>query len=482
MNYEEIIAEKDRKIAYLQHEIAELRRLMFGGRKERFKAAEVPSNQLSLFGDLPQSEDQAAEVPKEQISYERTKPSKAHPGRNIIPEHFPVEVTILEPEEDTTGMIRVGEEITDYVEYTPSELKVIRTIRPRYAPAQGEGRFAIASLPNDRALPKSIASESLLTWLITRKFVEHMPFYRQRQAIIRDYKWDIPPSTINEWFISVCSLLEPLYNRIKEKVLKSGYIQVDESPIKVLDSDKPGSTHQGYQWVYHSPEEKVLFFDYRKGRGNNGPKEILEGYVGLLQSDGYGVYDNLSKQKGITLAGCLVHARRGFEKALESDKKRAEKIMHQFQTIYRLEASYKSLDVKSRQEQRETHILPIILDIKRYIEEECIYVLPKSPLGKAMSYYQSQLPKLLELFKNGRYELDNNLIENKIRPLALGRKNYLFAGSHDGAKRIAMMYTFFGTCAANNINPSQWLISTLKNINNTKINDIDKLLPHNFNM
>ena len=480
MNYEEIIAEKDRKIAYLQHEISELRRLIFGAKKERFKAVEVPNNQLSLFDTTPYQNPEA-EVEKEQISYERNKPSKAHPGRNVIPEHFPVEETVQEPEEDTTGMVRVGEEITEYVEYIPGVLKKIRLIRPKYAPAQGDGSFVIRSLP-ERAIPKSIASESLLTWLITRKFVEHMPFYRQRQAIKRDHNWDIPPSTVNEWFISVCTLLEPLYHRIKEKVLKSGYIQVDESPIKVLDSDKPGSTHQGYQWVYHSPEAKLLFFDYRKGRGNHGPKEVLERYEGLLQSDGYGVYDRISKQKGVSLAGCLVHARRGFEKALQSDKERAEKIMLQFQTIYKLEATYKELDPHTRQEQRAKHILPIIEHIKEWIQEECIYVLPKSPLGQAMSYYQSQLPKILEIFSNGRYELDNNLIENKIRPLALGRKNYLFAGSHDGAKRIAMMYTFFGSCAANNINPSHWLLSTLKNINNTKINNIDSLLPHSSNM
>ena len=326
----------------------------------------------------------------------------------------------------------------------------IKLIRPTYAPKEGEGSFVIAELPS-RALPKSIAGEGLLTHLIIRKFVEHMPFYRQIQSIKREYEWEIPSSTINDWFSGVCELLEPLYNLLKQKVIQSGYVQVDESPIKVQDADKKGATHQGYQWVYHSPEEKLVYFDYRKGRGENGPKEVLEKYNGLLQCDGYGVYDKIGKKKAIQLAGCLVHLRRKYYEAKDSDKEMSDYALDIFNKIYQIESQYKDLDSKQRKDQRVKSILPLLNELKQWVDENQHKVLPKSPIGKAMKYTLLQWPKIKRIFEDGRFELDNNLIENKIRPLALGRKNYLFAGSHDGAQRIAMMYSFMGSCTANGL-------------------------------
>ena len=427
---------------------------------------------------MPENEI-SPKVALQTITYTKKKAQKNHVGRSDIPEHFPVEEVVIEPQEDTTDMVKVGEEVTEHVEYTPPVLKKVRTIRPKYAPKAKEGAFVIADLPS-RALPKCMAGETLLTWIIIRKFVEHMPFYRQRQAIKRDFTWDIPSSTINDWFVSVCCLLEPLYNRTKEKVLESGYLQVDESPIKVLDSNKKGSTHQGYQWVYHSPEQKLLFFDYRKGRGKHGPQEILGNYQGLLQSDGYGVYDKISQKDGIDLAACLVHVRRPYFDALGSDKKRGEYALGIFGQVYAIEASLKQLSPDQRKEERLDKILPLVKELKAWVDQQCVLVLPKSPMGKAMAYTQNQWHKILMLFENSRYELYNNLIENKIRPLALGRKNYLFAGSHAAAQRIAMMYTFFGSCAANNVNPSDWLAFVLDNIADSKISDLDKFLPSNF--
>jgi transposase len=479
MNLESLIAENtllNQEIAILKHELAELRRLIFGSKSERFTPTIPPVNQMSLF-DVDQQEPSVAEVETEQITYERIKQNKSHPGRNEIPAHFPVEETVIEPEGDTTDMMKIGEEVTEYVEYTPGSLRKIRIIRPKYANKNAEGPLLIAPLPV-RALPKSIAGVSLIAHIIVRKFVEHMPFYRQIQAFDRDYQWQIPSSTINDWFVSVCTMLEPLYDLLKQKVLESGYMQVDESPIQVLDKNtKKGSSHKGYQWVYHSPEEKLLFFDYHTGRDMAGPKQVLADYTGLLQSDGYNVYDALAKQKAIIIAACLVHVRRYFYKARDNDKKRAEHALNIFSCIYKEESKYKNLPPQQRKEQREQNIKPLLVDLKAWVEEQSVYVTPQSPIGKAMAYMQSQWPKIMELFNNGRYELDNNLIENKIRPLALGRRNYLFAGSHDGAQRIAMMYSFLGSCAANGINPGKWLENTLEKINDTKINNLAQLLP-----
>src|SRR5690606_35099179 len=176
-----------------------------------------------------------------------TRDKKKHPGRHALPENLPVREEIIEPIEDTTGMDKIGEEVTETLEYTPASLVKRRVIRPKYI-KKGTSQIIIGELP-ERPLDKSIAEASLLAYIIMRKYVEHMPLYRQIQGFGRDFGWNPAPSTLSDWMSGCATLLEPLYNVLKQKILDSGYIQVDESPIKVLDKDKKGSTHQGYQWV-----------------------------------------------------------------------------------------------------------------------------------------------------------------------------------------------------------------------------------------
>ena len=475
LHNEELIL-KNEEINCLKDELSQLKKLIYGVKSERHIPALSP-DQLSIFDKEETSQEEFPQN-NEVITYTRSKNKKeSHPGRNPLPEHLPVDEVIIEPEEDTQGLIKISEEVTDTIEYTPASLVIKRTIRPKYAKTEGQG-VIIASLP-DRPLPKAIAEASLLAYVLVCKFVEHMPFYRLIQKLERDYKWKLASSTLNDWFTQVCILLDPLYNKLKEKILDSNYIQVDESPIKVQDSDKKGKTHQGYQWVYHSPQDRLILFNYRKGRGMQGPKELLGDYQGILQCDGYTVYDKIGRTKGITLAGCLVHVRRKYVDAKQSDKGRANYALEIFKQIYGHEL--KAKESEDRKAYRETHILPLLKQLKEWINEESIKVLPKSLMGKAMRYTLNQWEKLMGIFTDGIVELDNNLIENKIRPLALGRKNYLFAGSHNGAQRIAMMYSFFATCKANDTNPYEWLKSTLEQIPNTSIQDLEALLPNNYN-
>ena len=459
--------------AQLRHELDQLKKMIFGSKRERF-IAEINANQLSLF--TTEEVDAAIEQTevKEHIEYDRKAPKK-HNGRNELPEHLPVHEVIIEPTEDITGMTRIGEEITETLEYTPASLVKKRVIRPKYARKNAEG-IVIAQLPS-RTLPKAIAESSLLTHIFISKFVDHMPFYRQIQRFKRDYNWEVSDSTINEWFIACCTLLQPLYDKLKEKVMSSGYIQADESPIKVLDQDKPGSTHQGYQWVYHSPESGLVLFTYRKGRGEHGPKEILSSYQGILQCDGYAVYDKIGMRPGVQLAGCLAHARRKYIEAKTNDKIRSEYALNLIQQIYGLERNSQTLSMDERTLYRQEHIKPLFDQFLSWAEKEYIQVVPKSPIGKAINYTLLQWEKLKSILIDSRIHLDNNLIENKIRPLALGRKNYLFAGSHDAAQRIAMMYSFLGSCKAHDINPSEWLKHTLDQIADTKMSELELLLP-----
>jgi len=471
----EYLNKKEEKIKALQHQNEMLLKLLYDSKSEKHKATPVANNQLSMFVDI-ELEQKEEEQTTQVKGYTKTK--KKHTGRQPLPEHLPLEEIIIEPEEDTTGMKKIGEQITEVLDYTPASFIRRRYIRPKYAKPQGG--IAIADMP-ERPLPKSIAEAGLLSSIIVNKFVDHLPFYRQIERFKREHKLPIPSSTINDWFVAVCTLLDPPYNKLKEKVLDTDYLQADESPIKVMDKDKAGKTHQGYQWVYHNPLEKIILFDYRKGRGMNGPKELLSGYTGVLQCDGYGVYNKLAKKEDLTLAGCLAHVRRKYVEAKNNDPTLATIALDIFSDIYHHENIAKQ-ETEKRIDYRNSHVLPLMHRLKVWIEEESIKVLPKSPIGKAMTYTINQWDKLMNIFKYGYVELDNNLIENKIRPLALGRKNYLFAGSHKGAEHIAMMYSFFATCKANEVNPYDWMKSTLEKIPTTSILDLDNLLPNNFQM
>lgn len=364
------------------------------------------------------------------------------------------------------------------MEYTPASLIKRRTIRPKYAKKDNEG-VLIAELPS-RPIDKSIAEACLLAHILVSKYVDHLPFYRQIQMFKRDFGWQPSQSTMSDWMAGCCKLLEPLYNTLKQKILDSNYIQADESPIKVLDSDKKAKSHQGYQWVYHDPVQKRVLFNYRKGRGQNGPKELLAHYNGYLQCDGYSVYDKIGANPKIKLAGCLVHARRKFHEALDNDKNRAEKALTIFREIYKKEREIKeeaNEDIDKIKTLRIKTIQPLLIQIKQWITQEQYNVLPKSKIGSAMTYFVNQYPKFENIFKDGRIQLDNNRIENSIRPMAIGRKNYLFCGSHKAAQNAAILYSFFGSCKMQGINPREWLANTLEKLPDHSIQNLEELLP-----
>ena len=477
MTYGELLAEnrsQKKTIASLQEQPAQVHKLINGFRSERF-LHDIDVAQLPLFatgGDAVVAE----EAPQETITYTRDR--KKHRGRNALPEHLPVREVTIEPEGDTTGLKKIGEEITETLEYTPAGLVKKRTVRPKYAKKDGQG-VLIAALPA-RPLDKSIAEACLLVHVLVSKYVDHLPFYRQIQMFKRDFGWEPSWSTMSDRMAGCCRLLEPLYDILKQKILDSGYIQADESPIKVLDPDKKGSTHQGYQWVYHDPVGRPVLFNYRKGRGQHGPKELLAPYSGYLQCDGYTVYDKIGTAPNITLAGCPVHARRKFHDALDNDKARAEKALAIFREIYREERQVKGQsdgDVEKTRTLRIERIRPLLQQIRDWIKEEQYNVLPKSAIGKAMAYFLNQYPKFENIFLDGRIELDNNLMENSIRPMAVGRKNYLFCGSHKAAQDAAMLYSFFGSCKMQNINPREWLTRTLEKLPDHNIQKLEQLLP-----
>ena len=480
----ETINKLQTQINQMQFQIDQMNRLLYGARRERF-IANIDENQLTLPFEVEQ--EQAPEKQQEVITYVREKNKrKEHPGRIALPSHLPVEEIILEPEEDTSSMKCIGKEVTDQLELIPAKLFIRRFIRPKYIAvtdeSQGQHKGVIAELPVF-PIEKGIAGPGLLAQIMVDKFVDHLPVYRQIERFKReDIK--LSSSTINGWQESICNLLEPLYDTLKHRVLSQGYLQVDETPIPVLDKLKKGKTHRGYHWIYHSPLEKTVLFDYNTGRSREGPTKLLRDFKGYLQTDGYVAYELFSRRKDITHVNCMAHARRGFEKSLPYDQKRAEYAMGMFQRLYAIEqkAREQNMIPQQRHTLRLDEALPVMNELGKWIVETYKNSEPKSPLGKATAYCIPRWDNLLAYMEDGSLEIDNNLAENAIRPIALGRKNYLFAGSNRGAERAAMMYSFFGTCKKNNVNPYQWLRKVLEVIPTYKVNRLTDLLPQNLEL
>jgi len=462
------------KVADLKAQLEQYKRLLHGQKRERFISND---QQLPLPFEIPveQQEKQQEEL-TEKIEYVRKKKS-AHKGRIALPDHLPVEIIEIHPEGDLSGMVCIGSEITEELEFVPGKYFIRRMIRYKYAPENKEG-VVIAPLP-ERVIDKGIPGAGLLASILVDKYVDHLPLYRQRQRFLRE-KIPIAASTLEGWARQSMERLEILYEHLKTQTKAMGYLQVDETPIKVLDSRKKGATHQGYYWVFHNPIDQTVLFDYQPTRAGKAVTDMLSGFTGYLQTDGYKVYTKYGQQPGVTHLGCWAHARREFDKALSNDRYRAEIALTYIQKLYATERQANNLTAAQRKTLRLDESLPLINAMGKWLVEQVKQVLPKSRIGKAMRYAIDRWDALSAYLHDGILEIDNNLVENAIRPVALGRKNYLFAGSHDAAQRAAMIYSLFAICKKHEVNPFDWLKHTLENIMTINHKNIADLYPQNF--
>ena len=464
----------------LKYQIEQLKRLAFGQKRERF---EHPDNkQLSLpFEMEPEAKKQLEQATTEKITYERRKTNPNHTGRQPLPEHLPVEEVEIYPPGDLSEMTCIGKEVTDELEYAPARYYIKRYIRYKYAPNNKEG-VLIGQLP-PRIIEKGIAGPGLLASIVVDKYVDHLPLYRQKMRFKRE-DIAIASSTLEGWTRQSLKILDILYQHLLKQTRAKGYLQADETPLKVLDKDKKGSCHQGYYWVYHCPMDKTVLFDYQPGRSIAAANHVLEGFKGYLQTDGYAAYDRIGKKNDIVHLNCWAHTRREFEKALTNDKERAQIALMFIQSLYAVEAQARAekMTAEQRKTRRLDKSLPTINAFAKWMTTELKNgtILPKSLLGKAINYSLSRWEKLSAYLYDGVLEIDNNLIENAIRPIAIGRKNYLFAGSHEAAQRAAGIYSFFAICKKHEVNPYKWLKYVFENIMDTKVTELQKLYPQNF--
>jgi len=482
IDYRSLYEQSQLRIVDLEQQLAQLQKMIFGSRQERFIPSDINPSQLVL--DI-QAEAVAAcsVVDAKKITYIKTnvalehKPL-VHPGRMKLPEHLRREEIIIEPQADIRDCKKMGEEITEVLEYEPGELFVKKYVRIKYAKPGGDG-VLIGELPT-RPIDKAMAGPGLLAQIVIDKYADHLPLYRQMQRFERSGV-KLSYSTLTDWITSTCKLITPLHEALKAEVLQSNYLHADETPIKVLDKQKNGGSHRGYYWVYHNSIQKIVFFDYQQGRGREGPMEILKNFCGYLQTDGYSVYDVFNKTENITLIHCMAHARRMFNEALENDKARAAYAMEQIQELYSIERICKeqSLNVAEVTVVRQQKSAPILKSLDEWMKQQYIQVTPRSAIGKALAYSIERWKSLSHYTENGMLNIDNNPVENSIRPVAIGRKNYLFCGSHEAAQRSAMLYSLLGTCKMHGIEPYAWLKNLLETIATHPINKIKELLPHN---
>jgi transposase len=476
-----VIDKQQSELQEIKFQLDWLKRQVFGTKSEKHISTDDLQEALVL-GVVKNEEPEPAE-PAKLISYEKkaaVTPKPGH-GRGTMPTHLRIVDVIIEPEGDINGMIRIGEEVSWHYEMDkPSALHIVRTIRPKYVHPKQDG-VIIGSLP---ALPveKGNAGPGLVTQIITDKYVYHLPLDRQIKKYKNEYGVEFAESWFSDNVKNGTFWLETVFNEYAKIITSSDYLQADETPIPVLTKDKKGKTHRGYFWVYHDPEKKIVVFDYRKSRSKAGPSDFLEKFKGTLQIDGYEGYDEIITKNNLLRAACMDHVRRRFEKALDYDKCLATYALDIIRTWYMLEREARDagLSAKDKLIMRKEKIAPSMGAFKTWMIEQISLVLPKSPIGTAFSYALNQWTFFEPFLNDGRIELSNILIENAIRPVALGRKNYMFAGSHDAAKWPAIIYSLVSTANRHGFDPFVYIKELLTELPKAKSSDVEKLMIPNW--
>jgi len=497
------LSSKDQKISNLTSQVESLSNMLLWLRKKVFgpmseKRLPLDPAQLNLFDQKELTEEERAAIEAESKAQEeaitKTITVKVKPTRKPLDESkLPVEEEHIYPVGTTDengklleGYVEIGTEESSHLEIVPAKMYVHKTIRHKVIRKEDiETKF-----PEDReiltpALPlspvaKCAAGASVLTDIIIGKFLYHLPFYR----IIQQYKEagiTVSDSTMGGWYEAAVEKLKLLYDLLRRQILASEYVQVDESVVPVIDNEKH-KARKGYEWcVRDGITGDVMFYYDRGSRGHKVARELLGGYHGMVQSDGYDAYDQFEEMEGVTLFGCWAHARRKFVEALKENSPLATQAICYIRKLYKVEADADEakLTIDQRKERRLKESYPVIREFEKWMMDTFPTVLPKGLMGNAISYTYALLPRLSRYVNDGRVNIDNNLIENAIRPLAIGRKNYLFCGNDASAYRAAIVYSLIGTCKAAGIEPRVWMDDVLRKIPYYQMDgrDLAELLP-----
>lgn len=461
----------------LQLQLEQLKRLIFGKKSEKNKAQDNPL-QATLF-ELPQIETitQTKEIPAHTVSKTIATNEKNKSSRNPLPAHLERKEFIITPENIPAGSVIIGEEITEILEIENPKFYVNKIIRPKYK-VPSSNNILIGKLP-ERIINKGVLGDSIVADMIIKKYVDHIPVYRQQKGYKR-IGIDIEYNTMLENMQFYGKSLTPLYYCLMKLVMKSWYVQNDETSFKVIDESKKGKIHLGYMWVTHSPPNNLILFTYNKSRSTEAANSILKDFKGYLQTDAYSAYGNLKNADDIIHMYCMAHVRRKFFDAKKNNASLANYALDLIRNLYAIEETLREEKYSDEQmlEIRQTKSIPLLNQFKEWLKENLLKVTPKSPIGVAIGYALKCYDGLIIYTQHAKLQIDNNQIENKIRPVALGRKNYMFSGSHNAAQISAIYYSLVGSCILNNVNPNTYFEKLFKIIPNEKVNNLEYLLPN----
>ena len=469
-------------------ELAELKRKLFGEQSEKLNPEEeaqfaeaAADLQDELDRDPPVSDEVLEEEPAKDAPKKEPPKRKRRP-RHPFPEHLERQTVVLDPEglkpcEHCGGSPGViGEEVSEELDYVPAKVVVRRTVRRKYACRCGCGGVAIAPLP-PRLLPQSKLGLALAVYLLLARFDDHVAYYTLERIFLERHGVVLPRQQMVQWVAHIAFLLQPLCRLMFQEMKRGGYLQVDETPVKVLDPEVKGKCARGYLWFYAVPGGDV-FIDFQDTRGRRAPHAQLDDFHGTIQTDAYEVYDSLKKViPELVRIGCAAHARRKFHRALKDGDRRALWFIAQFRQLYRIEGEARALTPEARHLLRQAQaplIWAALQERARALQPE---LLPQSSLGKAVSYFLNEYEPLTGYLQSGTYEIDNNLVENSIRIPAVGRRRWLFIGHPDAGWRTAVIYSLIVSCRRRGINPQEYLTDVLRRLPAMNITQIVDLLP-----
>ncbi len=489
---QDIIIRKDAEIERLNEEVRLLRQALFAPKSEKLHAG--PSPQLPLF-DMPENPPEEDEKVTETTVAEHTRQKK---GRKKLPENLPrVEVVHDLSEEEKVcpcgcKLSRIGEDVSEKLDIVPAKIQVIRNIRPKYACKNCEGvedkdgAVKIAPVP-PQIIPKGLATAGLLAYILIAKFCDALPFYRQEKQFIR-LGIDIPRQTMCNWAMKAADACQPILALLQNDIRGGPLINADETSVQVLNEPGRPATKKSYMWVFKggATDKPVIIYQYHPTRSGDVAKLFFDGYQGVVQTDGYKAYDFLDGWFDILHVGCWAHARRKFmdvKKASSSKKSgSADEVLSKIKKLYALEkiGRLKEMSPAELYEMRQKQAKPILVKIKHWLDKKKKHVPPKSLMGKAVNYGLNQWNRLENYIADGHAGIDNNAVENAIRPFTLGRKNWLFSGTPEGAQASALLFSLIETAKANGLEPYHYLRYLFEKIPTTPVSKMQNLLPTNL--
>jgi len=465
-----------RENSVLRQKLDALARRFFGQKSEQLNAAQL---ELLLHGLV---ESAIAEEKEEPPARPAPRPVSSSSQRIRTPDHLEVVRQVIEPElvqAEPDQWKKIGEEISRRLDYQPGKFFWQETVRPKYVRlSQRELPPVIAPAPAQVA-DHSLAAPGLLAQILVAKYCDHLPFYRQEQIFRQRHGVFISRQQMVQWTGQSVRLLSAISDFLKKQLRQSGYVQVDETPVRYQDPDLPGRCGQGYLWVASVPGRGVVY-EWHASRAAGCLDSLLgSGYQGKLQSDGHSAYPAFVKNKAIELFGCWAHARRGFFEAQEQAPTVAGWFLHQIGQMYGWEKQLRlsRAGPALRQAHRRAHSRMVVERCYRALHRLRPRYLPQSPLGHAITYALNQWPTLQRFLDNGEVEIDNNLVENAIRPTALGKKNWLFFGSEEAGQRSAVIYTLIENCRRHGVEPYTYLKDVLERLPRTTNQEVGQLTP-----